>query len=609
MEILPQMHEAAIVQICTKDRQIVGVGFAVTERHILTCAHVVNAALNQETNDQTQPSEEVIVVFPFLNKDSTTAKIVYWKPPQSARIAEEDIAGLELAVPIPNSKLVQMGCFRKEPKFAAFGYPAARPEDTGVWADGEIKDFVSRGWVQIEGTYSQGRRVEQGFSGTAVWNQAKSAVLGMVVAEYTWDEAVKVAYMIPSKILKSAIAYLQLRAILKVADNNSQTQDVLQICLELFRACRSPDWSNDKDFPKTLDELLRQLQEMLPQHQADNSNLGRLPDFIARLILARNLSEQQRDELRHWGEANYPKFQELRELVKKSQLVQERKTSEPYLIFEVRVSQVPDLYNTRAFFVSNLEKLDLKNYQGIEQVSATKADVACSREDLAAHLVSYIQVCQEEYGVGENLTIAVFLPLELIHSDVDRWKWRAPDDFDEMIPGSQFKLLIRSQERITKYKRRHTEQWRQRWQRLQQSLEDAACQCLAVAKSGEPTPQLNARLIAENAVGFKLEEVPQESAKTGFFVGLLGTGAPVAIWLRSAPQGTENDAVGSILNCLQPVLDCPLKTIPNDVLLRRAEAVAKAPEPNEQDFHIGYHISLLWEDPNLMPPSEYTYRT
>ncbi|HAJ61165.1 MAG TPA: hypothetical protein DCP31_19500 [Cyanobacteria bacterium UBA8543] len=602
MESLRQMHEAAIVQICKADGKIIGVGFAVTERHVLTCAHVVNAALSRKKEDKAQPDGDVTVVFPFLNGNAT-AKIVYWKPPQSALIREEDIAGLELAAPISHSKPVQLGCFRKEgPKFTAFGYPADRPKDTGVWADGEIKDRVSPGWVQIEGTSSQGRRVEQGFSGTAVWNQAKSTVLGMVVAEYTQDEAVKVAYMIPSEILKNAIAYLQLRAILTLTDAD------WQIYLEPFRACRPSDWSNSNPFPQTLDELLRQLQDMSPEHQAGNSNLGRLPEFIARLILEPSLSEQQRDKLRHWGEANYPNFQELRESVKKPQSVQETKTSQPYLIFEVRPSQVPGLYNTRAFFISNLEKLDLKNYQGIEQVPATTADAACSSDDLPVHLVSYIQVCQEEYGVGENLTIAVFLPLELIHLDVDRW--RAPGDFgDDMIPGSQFKLLIRSQERITQYKRRHTEQWSQRWQRLQQSLEQVACQCLAVAKSGEPTPQLNARLIAENAVGFKLEEVPQESAKKGFFVGLLGTAAPVAIWLRCAPKGTENDAVESILDYLQPVLNCSLKRIPSDVLTRRATAVAKAPEPNEQDFHIGYHISLLWEDPNLMPPPEYTYRT
>lgn len=618
------MYSAAIVQIRkANDGAVVGVGFVVADQYILTCAHVVNAALGATKEDrQTQLGKNIAVVFPLLEMvPKTTATVVYWKPPlietteepPLIETTEEDIAVLELIESIHGLKPVEMDYSQKEKRFMALGYPAKRPNDQGAWAEGKIMGSSSHKWVQIEVDSNQGFQVEQGFSGTAVWNEERSVVLGMVVAEYRErrGENVKSAYMIPSEILKRAIAYLQLRDIVRLPDNDSQTE-VWEVYKQAFRACCPPDWSNGNPFPSNLDELLGQLQDMVPQDQSANSNFGRLPEFIARLIVDSNrkLSEQQYEKLNKWADDNkLENFVELRERVKNQQarLTDESKTSEPYLIFEVRVSQVPGLYNTRAFFVSNLEKLDLKNYQGIEQVSATKADAACSGDDLPVHLVSYIQDCQEEYGVGENLTIAVFLPLELIHSDVD--SWRAPIDFGEMMPGSQFKLLIRSQERITRqYKSLHTT-WSQRWQRLQENLEKVACQCLTVAKSGESTVQLKARLIAENAVGFKLEEVPQESAKTGFFMGLLGTAAPVAIWLRSAPKGTENDAVGSILNCLQPVLNCSLKTIPSDVLTMRATAIAQALEPNEQDFHIGYHISLLWEDPNLMPPSEYTYRT
>ncbi len=611
MENPLQMHEAAIVQICKAGGQIVGVGFAVTKRHILTCAHVVNVALNQKKEDHTQPSEEVTITFPFLNEASTTAKIVYWKPPQSARIVEEDIAGLELTAPVFNLKPVHIGDFREAgSKFTAFGYPADRPKDTGVWADGEIKDSVSPGWVQIEGTYSQGRRVEQGFSGTAVWNQAKSTVLGMVVAEYTEDETAKVAYMIPSQILKKAIAHLKLHDILIPSNGDSLTPEIWKIYEKAFKACCPEGWL--EDFPKTLDDIMRQLQDMLPH----DVNFGKLPEFIAWLIVDsdRKLSEHQYEKLNKWAnDSELKNFVDLRERVKKQQyqLFQESKTSAPYLIFEVSPSRnTQGEYNTQAFFVPDINEFNPPNIEGYskekppgyELLRATEVNTPCSSENLHNSLRLYVESCLDKYEVEENLTVVVFLPLELIHLEVDRW--RVPFRFGERILGSEFTVLIRLQNRITEYKRSDKTRWRKRWQQLQQSCGERACDRLAEAKSGEPYNQLNARLEMKKAVGFRLKEVPQESAKQGFFQGLLGTAAPIAIWLRSAPQSTENDTARGILECLNPLLGCCLHKVPIDVRAARNEAVARSPDPDEQDFHIGYHISLLWEDPNLIPPNE-----
>jgi hypothetical protein len=44
----------------------VGVGVLVGQREIVTCAHVVNAALGRETTAQDQPGEPVAVEFPLL---------------------------------------------------------------------------------------------------------------------------------------------------------------------------------------------------------------------------------------------------------------------------------------------------------------------------------------------------------------------------------------------------------------------------------------------------------------------------------------------------------------------------------------------------------------
>ena len=48
----------------------VGVGALVTERHLVTCAHVVNAALGLDTRQQSQPTEPV-TDFPLVGKHRT----------------------------------------------------------------------------------------------------------------------------------------------------------------------------------------------------------------------------------------------------------------------------------------------------------------------------------------------------------------------------------------------------------------------------------------------------------------------------------------------------------------------------------------------------------
>lgn len=86
--------------------------------------------------------------------------------------------------------------------FSAFGFPAGHPH--GVWAAGQLAKPNAAGWVQFAGTTPTGKRVEPGFSGGPVWDDAMGAVVGMVVASDV-DPLTQVAFMIP---LGRLVAYL-----------------------------------------------------------------------------------------------------------------------------------------------------------------------------------------------------------------------------------------------------------------------------------------------------------------------------------------------------------------------------------------------------------------
>jgi hypothetical protein len=81
----------AQVRIYATDGQtVVGSGFLVKGREVLTCAHVVTLALGQPDDTPKPPSDQVSLDFPFLGPGQhLTARVARWHP-------QDDIAVLEL---------------------------------------------------------------------------------------------------------------------------------------------------------------------------------------------------------------------------------------------------------------------------------------------------------------------------------------------------------------------------------------------------------------------------------------------------------------------------------------------------------------------------------
>ena len=200
--------EASIVRIRTADGRIVGTGFLVTGRHVLTCAHVVASALGLSHDDPNPPQADLHLDFPLLAPESIlTARVSHWQP-------AIDVAVLELTTtPPPESKPV---CLVTADdlwghSFRAFGFPAGYEQ--GVWTSGILRGRQADGWLQIEDTKTTGYLVAPGFSGGPVWDNVLGGVVGMIVAADT-DEKIKAAFLIPADVLAETLpdlvhAYLE----------------------------------------------------------------------------------------------------------------------------------------------------------------------------------------------------------------------------------------------------------------------------------------------------------------------------------------------------------------------------------------------------------------
>src|SRR5438094_427884 len=98
-----------------REGAIVGSGFLVDEKHVLTCAHVVAVALGIPATTADTPKNVISLDFPLLpDNSSLKAHVVRWAPmrdekPKSSEIIE-DIAVLELEVDAPpvGAKPVQL---------------------------------------------------------------------------------------------------------------------------------------------------------------------------------------------------------------------------------------------------------------------------------------------------------------------------------------------------------------------------------------------------------------------------------------------------------------------------------------------------------------------
>lgn len=204
----------SLIRIFANDGSIAGVGFLVSDRHALSCAHVVAAAIPScECTSQVVPIEKVKIDFPFSAPGKYLwLTVTHWLPVKNKDgqpSGDEDIAILRIndddsindecqsvdLLPIDDYNRIS---------FESYGFPKDNSKNQltkGIQARGETFGDITEGCVAIQNTNinSKGYFVEPGFSGAPILNN--KTVIGMVVRA---DIAHSTAYMLPSNILIKA---------------------------------------------------------------------------------------------------------------------------------------------------------------------------------------------------------------------------------------------------------------------------------------------------------------------------------------------------------------------------------------------------------------------
>ncbi len=207
-------YETAIVRLRSGGDQgrTVGLGALVGPMHVVTSAHVVNAALGRDLRQQEQPREadRVLVDFPLMTGAPVrSAKVVAWLPPPQTGVAADsggDVAGLVFTEQAPRgAEPARLVTAEPEPgaKLRVFGYPQSPPRASGAWVELDLKGRVGGQMIQVESRGDQTVRVTPGYSGSPVWDR-NGDVVGLLALASSSDGPERDAYLLPSVLVIDA---------------------------------------------------------------------------------------------------------------------------------------------------------------------------------------------------------------------------------------------------------------------------------------------------------------------------------------------------------------------------------------------------------------------
>jgi vWA-MoxR associated protein C-terminal domain/vWA-MoxR associated protein middle region (VMAP-M) 1/Effector-associated domain 9 len=361
---------------------------------------------------------------------------------------------------------------------------------------------------------------------------------------------------------------------------------------------------------QTVDEILAELARIPP-----NQTHSAREEFVAHLI-HQTSDPVLAEALTQWGaeyypDRDWPQFQAQIEAAQAQRLEQ----AQPAILITIARSdeastQAQDgepYYQFNAWLIA-----DIKTYQqqktGYQRLIAIDSPQAqpCRLEDLILKTPGLLQALIAKHnalcpGCHNYPQIHVFLPLELMHLGVDIWSLNPNPGRRAEYLGHDYLVFLRCSNRYdSNYKNRPS--WLKLWQRHQAIAPEPAHQAFVPGHDQDLDglmDTLEAAVQPDRAhgkvVGLHVTQAPINIEELCY--ELLESGLPLAIWSR---RDLADSAHESQLTCLLES-GC-LETLPHRVKTKRRETRSQNSPDKHPDRHIGHHLSLLWDDPHLVPP-------
>ncbi|MFM8295359.1 MAG: hypothetical protein ACKN9E_12540, partial [Microcystaceae cyanobacterium] len=390
------------------------------------------------------------------------------------------------------------------------------------------------------------------------------------------------AFAIPSSVLiDSCLKFLELQDILLKLD--------LKMVKKAYIECRQRDLDQLIPETVTIQEIIKSFANeakfKLPKEKVSlDLNL-----FISLLII--NLEKTKPNEYNlavEWGKKYIVDFDKiLNQRTEKAQKIPSLTENEENLSsLMLRFQEVGGSYTISANFIA-------KNTNLLLQINPEDKE-KFTLEEIYQLLPSIIedllnQINQQNFSITQ---IIFFLPYSLFNEPLETITIQDNED-ELLIPlRVQYQLNFRSEKRLQK-KYKHRIKWENNWKQIQTCHEDSCGQHFKVYENCDNWQELFSEL-EECAVGFAVKK----SYSPEIFKVFDRTGLAIAVWVKKVLQTPDYQ------QHFEDLLKCSIRELPKTIKQKHKEAFGQ-PEPDSR--HFGHHLTLLWEDPSLLPiPIDYS---
>jgi hypothetical protein len=208
-----------------------------------------------------------------------------------------------------------------------------------------------------------------------------------------------------------------------------------------------------------------------------------------------------------------------------------------------------------------------------------------SKQELKAVFTELIRKCRQRVKNG-SLVIECFVTRELLSLDFECWEYEEYKDDTQL--KRVFPVHIRCATRL-EYPLDLKLKWQTKWKNIQAKLEP-----LDVHQDREAVNDPE-RYFSQDTTLWANLCTSSEKDLDQLFKKVLKFGIPVAIWSRCHRQPSHRGDINDLIaECKGNIFD-----LPSQVRVRRNNAPSKV---NEDSENLGHHLSLLWDDPDRLPP-------
>ncbi|MEL6382507.1 MAG: trypsin-like peptidase domain-containing protein [Cyanobacteria bacterium J06626_18] len=577
----------AVARLMQGDGLAVGAGFLVAPGYVMTCAHVVLQALGVDHPEfqleqyRVAPVETVQLDFPLATVDSVpiTARVVEWLPYSDNR---DDIAVLKLEGdvpihirPIPFATIEFETSFQDN--FEVYGFPV----QAGDW----VKSYqperpVDDGRLLLKKQdASEFDVIESGYSGAPMWNKNKGCVVGMVATVQI--ETARKAYAISrtklENTLKKVDAYdlhdtLQ-RSVADCADADRTLYE--RAISKVFERC------NPNECDRPWQEQLSSLASDRPLPNGWDIATP-LTYFAVMLAWMEGTPTSAYQLLKAWVERREPDFSALLE-----QLTREMKQK------KVTASTVCEHLMVT---VERVETSDTDLQVSLWPIfdRATYSPQAPPQPLVQDHVIALSQLpefiqrqCRNRFGKKTVPVIHLFVPRDLLGCDVEM---QPIGKLKERL-GSTFPFVMRTNLAVHPVGAWYWDDWREKWQAIQAALERKtadvfdAVDCAALEAGEDALIDLMDTLAEQHAA--LLSNCASVEDLFELLADEKDSALPIALWSRQPELEAE----------VPKVLDCVMRTLKERIRQERGAA-----KRGRDKMLLGHHLTLVWEDPKIVPP-------